>query len=145
MKYLSFFLTGLIFGIGLVISGMANPQKVQNFLDIFGTWDPSLAFVMGGAIAITLPGYLLIQKKLNRPLFSSAFHWPTRTDLDFNLITGSILFGIGWGLGGLCPGPALVALASLSPGVLVFVAAMLFGMWTAKMLKRMGLKQIPSA
>ncbi len=135
MQFTPIFISGLIFGAGLLVSGMANPLKVQNFLDVFGNWDPSLAFVMGGAIAVTLPGYHLLRKKA-KPLFAPAFHWPGRTDIDTRLIGGSALFGIGWGLGGFCPGPALTSLAFLSTGTLVFVPAMLAGFVLAKMIKR---------
>ena len=125
--------SGLIFGTGLILSGMINPAKVQNFLDIFGQWDPSLAFVMGGAIAVTLPGYKLL-KKMHKPLFSVAFHWPTRTDLDVRLVTGAAIFGIGWGLGGLCPGPALTVLSTGGPAIVIFVIAMLAGVIAARLL-----------
>lgn len=118
--------SGLIFGIGLILSGMANPAKVQNFLDVFGNWDPSLAFVMGGAILVTAPGYFLLRKQ-EKPLFADMFQFPTRTDLDKPLLIGSAIFGIGWGLGGFCPGPALTALSIGSLGTLVFVVAMLVG------------------
>ena len=124
-------IAGLIFGLGLVISGMANPAKVQNFLDIAGTWDPSLAFVMGGAILVTLPGYALLRRR-TAPLFAPNFQWPTRNDIDGRLLAGAALFGLGWGLAGFCPGPALTAIAFLAPGTLVFVPAMLAGMWLAR-------------
>ena len=90
---------GLVFGIGLIVADMTNPVKIQNFLDIFGTWDPSLIFVMGGAIAVTMPAFIYL-KKQQKPLFSEDFGWPSRTDLDVKLITGSAIFGLGWGLGG---------------------------------------------
>lgn len=130
MKNLSALIAGLVFGLGLVISGMADPAKVQNFLDVFGTWDPSLAFVMGGAIAVTLPGFRLVAQR-GRPLFDERFRLPTRSDLDAPLLGGAALFGIGWGLGGFCPGPALTALPLAAPGTLIFVPAMLIGMWLA--------------
>lgn len=125
-------IAGLVFGLGLLISGMANPAKVINFLDLTGSWDPSLAFVMGGAIAVALPGFKLAGQRL-QPLFAEAFQMPTRTDLDAKLLSGAGLFGIGWGLGGFCPGPALAALPLMAPGTLVFVPAMLLGMWLAKL------------
>ncbi len=134
MSLVASLIAGLIFGIGLIISGMVNPAKVQNFLDLFGTWDPSLAFVMGGAIAVGLPGFWLLGK-WSKPLFTEAFQWPTRTDFDSKLIVGSAIFGVGWGLGGLCPGPAVTALSIGSSGVLVFVPAMLVGMWATKLVK----------
>ncbi len=122
---------GLIFAIGLIISGMANPLKVQNFLDLTGSWDPSLAFVMGGAIMVTLPGFYILRKQRS-PVFASQFNWPTATDIDARLLSGSALFGIGWGLGGFCPGPALTALPAAATGTMLFVAAMLAGIIIAK-------------
>ena len=135
MRILASLIAGLIFGIGLIISGMANPLKVQNFLDIFGTWDPSLAFVMGGAIAVTLPGYFLLRTKTQRPLFAEKFQWPTRTDIDARLLIGAATFGVGWGIGGFCPGPALTALSTGAMSTLVFVLAMLAGLFAAKYVK----------
>ena len=137
MHLIPVFIAGLIFGIGLLISGMANPLKVQNFLDVFGNWDPSLAFVMGGAIAVTLPGYHWLRKKA-RPFLADSFQWPSRNDIDLRLIGGSALFGIGWGLSGFCPGPALTALPFLATGTLIFVPAMLAGFVLAKMISRQG-------
>lgn len=125
-------LSGLIFGAGLLISGMLNPAKVQNFLDIFGTWDPSLAFVMGGAIAVAAPGYILLFKR-PRPILESKFHVPTSTKIDPRLIGGSAIFGAGWGLGGFCPGPAVASIGLLGQETLIFVVAMLAGMWLAKL------------
>ena len=104
MRILSTLFAGLLFGTGLILSGMANPTKVQNFLDVFGTWDPSLAFVMGGAILVTAPGFWFVQKR-STPFFHDMFHLSTRKDVDARLLTGAALFGVGWGLGGLCPGP----------------------------------------
>ena len=128
-------LSGLVFGLGLIISGMANPAKVQNFLDIAGNWDPSLAFVMGGAIAVTLPGYKLLRQR-SGPLFGERFAWPGKTELDGRLISGAAIFGIGWGLGGFCPGPALTALPVAATGTLFFVPAMLAGIVLAKIVAR---------
>ncbi len=135
MAVLAALLTGLIFGLGLIISGMANPAKVQNFLDVAGSWDPSLAFVMGGAIAVTLPGYRLLRRR-SGPLFGDRFVWPGKTDLDPRLITGAAIFGVGWGLGGFCPGPALTALPIADTGTLIFVPAMLAGIVLAKVVTR---------
>ncbi len=131
MKQLFALLSGLVFGIGLIVSGMANPAKVLNFLDVFGTWDPSLAFVMGGAIAVTAPGFAWLFRSRQTPYFDSTFRVPTRNDLEPKLLTGAAIFGIGWGLGGFCPGPALTALPLAASGTLIFVPFMLGGMWHA--------------
>lgn len=120
-------LSGALFGAGLLISQMTNPSKVLAFLDIFGSWDPSLAFVMGGALLVTLIGYHLVLKR-EAPLLGGAFSLPTRKDIDARLIGGAALFGVGWGLAGLCPGPALASLFFGGLPVLVFVAAMLASM-----------------
>ena len=122
---------GLIFGVGLIVSGMTNPAKVINFLDLAGTWDPSLAFVMGGAMLVTLLGYRLALTRAT-PLLDTKFYLPTATHIDAPLIVGSALFGIGWGLGGLCPGPALTALPLAAPGTLAFVPAMITGIAAAR-------------
>lgn len=134
MHLLSALIAGLVFGLGLIISGMANPEKIQNFLDLFGHWDPSLAFVMGGAIAVTLPGYLLLKKR-SKPVLSEEFKWPTATDIDAKLLGGAALFGIGWGISGFCPGPALTSLPMAANGTFVFTVTMLFGFSAAKFLK----------
>ena len=120
-------LAGLVFGLGMIISGMVNPAKVLNFLDLAGSWDPSLAFVMGGAIAVGLPGYRLVAR-MDKPLAEPRFFLPTRNDINANLVIGGALFGIGWGIGGFCPGPAITALSLLHKSVLLFVLAMLGGM-----------------
>ncbi len=135
MNIISTFFIGLLFGLGLIISGMVNPAKVQNFLDLAGSWDPSLAFVMGGAIAIALPGYRWVRGR-SQPLLSDKFQWPTSTSLDAKLIGGAALFGIGWGLGGLCPGPALTVFSSGAMPILLFVIAMIAGIIAAGMLSR---------
>ena len=119
--------TGLLFGVGLTLSGMVEPLKVVGFLDVAGAWDPTLALVMGGALAVTAVAFPLILRR-RRPLWAEAFSLPTRQDLDPRLVTGSMLFGVGWGLGGFCPGPALASLALGSSGSWVFVAAMAAGM-----------------
>lgn len=121
------FACGLIFGAGLLISGMTDTAKVLGFLDIFGAWDATLAFVMAGAVAVSSIGFTLAKRR-GAPVFSAQALWPTRNDIDAPLVTGAVLFGIGWGLVGLCPGPALVNLAGLSWPVIVFVAAMAVGM-----------------
>lgn len=126
MKALSFFLLGILFAIGLCISGMTQPAKVLGFLDVFGAWDPALMFVMGGAVLVNAVGYRLTVVR-GHPLFTAAFEIPTRRDIDLPLVGGAVLFGIGWGMAGFCPGPALVAVASGSNDVFVFVAAMFAG------------------
>ena len=118
---------GLIFGTGLVISGMTQPPKVLGFLDIFGRWDPTLAFVIAGAIAVSAAGFALA-RRASAPVFAPRHLWPTRKDIDRPLVAGAILFGVGWGLVGLCPGPALVNISTLSPRLLLFVLAMIAGM-----------------
>ncbi len=127
------FLLGLLFGIGLIVSGMSNPAKVLNFLDLVGTWDPSLAFVMGGAVLVAFFGYRIVLKR-EMPIIGAKFDVPTRTDVDMRLIVGPALFGVGWGLGGFCPGPALTAIGLAATGTLIFVPAMLLGMWIARLL-----------
>lgn len=124
--HLIHFISGLILAIGLGISGMMNPQKVQGFLDLAGHWDPSLALVMGGALAVTAVTYPLIFKR-KRPLLAEKFSLPTNHTIDLKLIGGAALFGMGWALAGLCPGPALANLSSLNPGILAFVSMMLLG------------------
>jgi len=118
---------GLIFGAGLLISGMVQPTKVLGFLDIVGAWDPSLAVVMVAALAVSIPGFMLARRHA-RPFLATQSFWPTKIGLDRSLVIGSALFGVGWGLVGLCPGPALENLATLSPGVIAFVVAMSAGM-----------------
>jgi hypothetical protein len=120
-------LCGLVFGFGLLISGMTDPVKVLGFLDVLGRWDPTLAFVMIGALAVSSVGFAVARRR-GAPLLAAQSLWPTRADIDAPLVAGSILFGAGWGLVGLCPGPALENLASLSPRVIVFVIAMSVGM-----------------
>jgi uncharacterized membrane protein YedE/YeeE len=131
MRTVVHFALGLIFGLGLVVSGMVNPAKVQNFLDIFGTWDPSLAFVMAGAVAVAFAGYRLASRNA-RPVLDDRFHLPETTAIDRGLVLGAAVFGIGWGLGGYCPGPAFTGVSLLAPGTIVFVPAMLVGMWLAR-------------
>ncbi|MEC9408468.1 MAG: YeeE/YedE family protein [Pseudomonadota bacterium] len=120
-------LAGLLFGAGLLISEMVDPARVLGFLDVAGEWDPTLMFVMGGALAVTVPGFWWAAR-LRKPLVAAEFHWPRATDIDGRLILGAVLFGVGWGLAGLCPGPAVVAAASLRGDVWLFVAAMLIGL-----------------
>ena len=120
-------LCGMLFGLGLTLSGMVLPDKVLSFLDLFGDWDPSLALVMGGALLVFMPGYLLLVKPRVCSVLGSPFHLPTKRQIDKRLIAGSALFGIGWGLVGICPGPALTSLVTLQWPVLLFVVAMLMG------------------
>jgi len=127
MNLLSAFAAGLVFGVGLVLSGMTDPGKVIGFLDIAGNWDPSLAFVMGGAILVGFFAFALAGKR-GRTFVGGALHLPGRRDIDSRLVGGSIVFGIGWGLAGFCPGPALVSFASGEAKAAIFVAAMLGGM-----------------
>jgi uncharacterized membrane protein YedE/YeeE len=120
-------LSGLLFGFGLIVSGMSNPARVLNFLDFSANWDATLAFVMGGAIAIAAPGIYWVRKR-NKPLFADNFDIPTSKVIDSKLITGSAMFGVGWGISGFCPGPAVVAIATMQSDVLLFVGAMVVGM-----------------
>lgn len=131
MSILIQFTIGLIFSAGLMLAGMTDPAKVQNFLDLAGQWDASLAFVMAGAIAVTFIGFKLVLKR-KAPVFGGQFHLPTRNDADRRLILGSAIFGVGWGLAGLCPGPAIASLGIGSSASLIFVAAMLAGMAAAR-------------
>src|SRR5258708_4031541 len=127
MLMIASLLSGLVFGAGLLISGMVKPTKVLAFLDIFGAWDPSLAVVMVAALAVSAPGFMLAKGRA-RPFLAAQRVWRTKNHIDPPLIVGAALFGVGWGLVGLCPGPALESLATLSPGVIVFTVAMAAGM-----------------
>ena len=127
LKMLVNLFAGTLFGLGLAISGMVDPAKVIGFLDVAGDWDPTLVFVMGGALLVTIPAFRLILKRL-RPVLADKFELPTNKDVDARLLGGSALFGIGWGLVGFCPGPAVTALASGLTPVFVFVGAMVVGM-----------------
>src|SRR5262245_25118781 len=121
------FICGLIFGAGLLISGMTEPEKVLGFLDLFGAWDATLAFVMAGAVGAASSGFALARRR-GVPVFAARYLWPERRDIDAPLVVGAALFGIGWGLVGICPGPALVNLAGFSLPIVVFVVAMVVGM-----------------
>ncbi|MGZ3215107.1 DUF6691 family protein [Paracoccus sp. T5] len=138
MRILWGFLSGLVFGLGLVISGMADPAKVLNFLDLAGSWDPSLAFVMGGATVTAFIGYRLVWRR-PAPVLDQTFDIPRNRSIDRPLLTGAALFGIGWGIGGFCPGPAWTALPLLAPGTLIFVPMMLVGLWIGGRIKAAGL------
>ncbi|AKD25418.1 putative transporter component [Polynucleobacter duraquae] len=126
-SFFSQYLIGVLFGIGLIISGMSNPKKILNFLDLAGNWDPSLIFVMGGAILVGLAGFYLASKR-SEAFFGGALHIPTRRDISKPLIIGSLIFGAGWGIAGFCPGPAIVGLGAGHLKALVFILAMLAGM-----------------
>jgi uncharacterized protein len=132
---ISEFVAGLLFGSGLIVSGMTDPAKVLGFLDLAGAWDPSLAFVMGGAILIGFFAFLIARTR-TLTLLGGALHLPKATVLDKRLVIGGLVFGAGWGLAGFCPGPALVAMAMGQPKALVFVLAMLAGMQLYEMLER---------
>jgi uncharacterized protein len=133
---------GFIFGWGLLISGMVRPEKVLAFLDIFGAWDPSLAVVMAAALAVSGLGFALAKRR-GQPVLAPQSYWPTRSDIDRPLVVGAIVFGTGWGLVGLCPGPALENLATLSPRVVVFVIAMAIGMILHDFLQKRRLTPAP--
>lgn len=119
--------SGIVFGFGLSLSGMLNPARVQGFLDVFGDWDPSLVFVLGGAVVVAFVG-VQAMKRMRGPVFDDSFHVPTNRKIDAPLVIGSALFGLGWGIGGFCPGPALASLSVGVPQAALFVAAMLIGM-----------------
>ncbi len=133
MSLLIQFLIGLLFGSGLLVAGMSDPAKVLNFLDIAGTWDPSLAFVMAGGVIVTFIGYRVVLKR-RQPVFDTTFHLQKATAVDWPIITGPAIFGIGWGLAGFCPGPAFTALGTGSVNAILFVTAMLAGMVGTRLL-----------
>ncbi len=129
------FAVGLLFGIGLMFSGMTDPSKVIGFLDVFGTWDPSLALVMGGAIMVGFFAFT-VAKKRTTTFLGGVMRFPTNTDIDKKLVIGSLMFGAGWGLAGFCPGPALVSMADGQPKALLFVVTMLVGMVAFELMDR---------
>jgi uncharacterized membrane protein YedE/YeeE len=129
------FTVGLVFGLGLMLSGMTDPGKVIGFLDLFGAWDPSLALVMGGAISVGVIAFALAKRRASTFL-GGALHLPASRDIDLRLVGGSLLFGAGWGLAGFCPGPAIVSLSAGQSKAAVFVAAMLAGMVLFEWLER---------
>ena len=141
MKSLLSFISGIVFALGLGISGMTRPVKVIGFLDFAGRWDASLAFVMVGAIAVYFIVYRWIQTR-SAPILAEKFSVPQRIDIDKNLVIGAAIFGAGWGLGGFCPGPALTSLASGAAPVMVFVAAMAAGMYLQDLAKRPNWRRI---
>ncbi len=134
MRLLPAFLAGLVFGAGILLSGMANPAKVLNFFDLAGTWDPSLAFVMGGAVAVTFLGYRLVLRR-PAPLWDRTFHLPTAREIDARLVGGAAVFGIGWGIAGVCPGGAIPALGTGMTEIAIFVAALVGGILIARALQ----------
>lgn len=134
MKALAGYLAGLLFGLGLAISGMTDPARVIGFLDVAGDWDPTLVFVLGGAVITTFIGYRLVWRR-QTPLFESRFQLPTRRDLDTRLLGGAALFGIGWGLSGYCPGPAVASLPGLSWPLAAFVVTLVAGWWLSRRIR----------
>jgi len=129
------FVLALLFGAGLVIGGMTQPEKIVGFLDPFGAWDPSLILVMAGALAVYMPVYQLIIRKRPSPLFGDQFRLATRQHIDRRLIIGALLFGVGWGLGGFCPGPAIAAFGAFVPSAVLFTVAMFFGFGLGELLE----------
>ena len=135
MERVSEFVVGLLFGLGLILAGMTDPSKVIGFLDLAGAWDPSLAFVMGGAILVGVFAFTAARRRTTN-FFGGAMQLPTTRDIDLRLIGGSVLFGAGWGLAGFCPGPAIVSVGAGQPKAIVFTLAMLLGMVVFEMLER---------
>lgn len=137
LKPLMGYVAGLLFGLGLAISGMTDPARVLGFLDLFGAWDPTLMFVLGGAVVTNFIGYRMVLKR-PAPLYAQAFQLPTRQDLDGRLLGGAALFGIGWGLSGYCPGPALASLGGLSVPLAAMLVAMVAGWFLARAIPARG-------
>lgn len=137
VKTLMGYVAGLIFGLGLAVSGMTDPARVIGFLDLAGAWDPTLMFVLGGAVVTNFIGYRLVLRRPN-PLFGERFQLPTRTDLDARLIGGAALFGIGWGLSGYCPGPAFASIGGLSGPLLAMLVTMVIGWFLARAIPARG-------
>ena len=136
MKLLTSLFAGLLFGLGMAISGMVDPARVTGFLDLAGAWDPSLAFVMGGALLVFMPGYFLLARPRQKSLLGEEFHLAKRSDIDLQLVAGSALFGVGWGLVGICPGPAIASLLAGGEKLLLFVVAMLVGIKLMCLIKK---------
>ena len=143
IRLLSAFAIGLVFGTGILISGMGNPAKVLNFFDVAGTWDPSLAFVMGGALTVAVIGYRLAFR-MNSPVLAAEFSLPTKTDLDMKLIGGSAIFGIGWGMSGFCPGGLVPVLGLGLSGPLLTGAAIVAGVLVARWITTLGSRPSPA-
>jgi len=135
MKAIIGFITGLVFSLGLTLSGMTDPARVVGFLDVAGDWDPTLIFVLGGAVITTFIGYRLVWRR-GTPLLGERFQLPRRRDIDGRLLLGAALFGVGWGLSGYCPGPAIVSSSAMSLPLAGFLLAMLLGWWLATRLTR---------
>jgi uncharacterized membrane protein YedE/YeeE len=135
VRLVSAYVIGLVFGIGISFSGMANPAKVLNFFDLAGSWDPSLALVMGGALAVAAVGYRLVLRRPG-PVLDRRFQLPTSREIDARLVGGSAIFGVGWGIAGFCPGGALPALGTGKPEVFIFVAAFIAGLLISRALNR---------
>lgn len=131
MKALMGYLAGLAFGLGLAVSGMTDPARVLGFLDIAGAWDPTLLFVLGGAVITNFVGYRLVLRR-SSPFFADVFHLPTKREFDSRLLTGAALFGVGWGLSGYCPGPAIASVAGLTAPLAAMLLAMIVGWWLAR-------------
>jgi uncharacterized membrane protein YedE/YeeE len=136
MRYVTVFLIGALFGLGIMISGMGNPAKVLNFFDLAGTFDPSLIFVMAGALSVAVPGYAVIFRRRQKPVFGETFVLPKAKLIDRKLVGGSAVFGIGWGIAGFCPGAAIPAIGLGHPSAFIFVAAMLVGIFIARLASR---------
>jgi uncharacterized membrane protein YedE/YeeE len=143
IRLLSAFAIGLVFGTGILISGMGNPAKVLNFFDVAGTWDPSLAFVMGGALTVAAIGYRLAFR-MNSPVLAAEFSLPTKTDLDMKLVGGSAIFGIGWGMSGFCPGGLVPVLGLGLSGPLLTGAAIVAGILVARWITTLGSRPSPA-
>lgn len=143
MRLFSAFAIGLIFGLGIAVSGMINPAKVLNFFDLAGTWDPSLALVMGGALAVAIPGYRLVLRR-SAPALDTRFQLPDTRIIDRRLVLGSATFGVGWGIAGFCPGGALPALGTGSLDVFVFILALILGLLIARVMQQRGLSRKPA-
>jgi uncharacterized membrane protein YedE/YeeE len=144
LRALAALVAGTIFGFGLALSGMLDPARIRGFLDFFGDFDPSLAFVFAGAVAVSAVGYL-ISLRLPRPVFAEKFELPTRSAIDAPLLVGSALFGLGWGMAGFCPGPAIAALSLGLPPVFVFTVLMLLGMIVHDVVRGAGRLHAPAA
>ncbi len=140
MKRVIAFVSGLLFAVGLVVGGMTQPKKIVDFLDFFGNWDPSLAFVMGGALVVNVGAYWMSQNR-EGPLAADRFYIPQRSDLDWKLIGGAVLFGVGWGFGGYCPGPGIVAVTSAATPALGFAGGLVGGVLLFKAFDRFVLSE----